>query len=109
MNPGKLDRLCTMQTLTAGRDSGGTPTESWGGDLELWCGYEEKAGREWFGADQRAGEDAVVFTIRYGTNTSGLTTKDRIVFESKNYNILSIKEMPGRKRVLAVLAAARAD
>jgi len=49
------------------------------------------------------------FQIRYSTFARQITPKDQIVFERRVYDIVGIKEMPTRRRMIEITAAARND
>jgi SPP1 family predicted phage head-tail adaptor len=49
------------------------------------------------------------FQVRYSSFTRSITPKDQIVFELRIYDIVGIKEMQGRRRMIEITAAARND
>ena len=94
MNPGRMDRLVTVQHLTETRDAGGGPKQSWSNFCTLWANKAEGTGDEQVNADRREYTNTVVWTCRY---RSDITTKMRITDDAGNvYNILGISEVTRR-------------
>lgn len=97
-----LDETITLQSFT-------TVADSYGGLTKTWATYAtEKARIEY--STTTSGEDyqnhinlstlRIGFTIRW---RSGVTVKDRIVYDSENYDIVKI-EVLGRRRFLKITA-----
>jgi head-tail adaptor len=61
----------------------------------------------------RAGEIAAHLTTRFQVRSSeftrGITPKDTLTCEGREYNIYGIKELEGRKRLLEITAGVRLD
>jgi head-tail adaptor len=61
----------------------------------------------------RAGEVAAHITTRFQLRSSaflrGITPKDTLICEGREYNIYGIKELEGRKQLLEITAGARLD
>lgn len=113
---GRLDRRITIQRATTSADAYGTPVETW---EEIACTNASVeypltgSGEQQFDAVHLATTN-VIFTIRY---RDGLLHTDRIVYDSKNYDITRIAETAGpgksgaqhapRKAYLAITAEYR--
>ena len=96
MIPGRMNRKITIQEFgddSPAFDSYGAPSGSWGTYTTLWAEKIEQKGREFF-AGGVVGEGVVVWRIRYD---SGITTKMRISYDSKYYDINSIVEIGFRE------------
>ena len=109
---GRLDRRIAIQSATEVADAAGEPIQTWATTVTLWASYEEARGEEHPGADQRVAKRRVQFGIRYRTDVAITPRRDRrIVFDSRNYDILAVHEdarFPRRSR-LTIEAEARAE
>jgi SPP1 family predicted phage head-tail adaptor len=88
MNPGKLDRLITIQALTESRDAGGGIVQTYTTEAQVWAARADAGGREFRSFGQLSAEVNAVFTIRA---YSGLTTKHRIVDSGYRYDIAYVQ------------------
>jgi SPP1 family predicted phage head-tail adaptor len=88
MNPGKLDCLITLQSLTESRDSGGGIVQTYTTEAQVWAQRVDAGGREFRSFGQLSAEVNAVFTIR---SYSGLTTKHRIIDGGHRYDIVSVQ------------------
>lgn len=105
IDAGRYDRQITIQSATETQSSTGYAAESWanlGTDPTVWAQVIQKSGREFFEADKVAAEVVTVFRIHY---RSDLTNKMRIVYNSRNFDILEIKEL-GYFEALEIIAKA---
>jgi SPP1 family predicted phage head-tail adaptor len=95
MNSGLMDELVTVQQFTTTTDSNtGEKLQSWSTYSTPWARIQEaESGSENVDADRREAKQTVTFTLRYD---SGITTKMRIVWEGKNYNIENIADLERR-------------
>lgn len=93
MNSGKLDRYITIQSATETKDSFGAPIQTWATLASVWAQIKEVRGKEYFAAQAVNSEVDTIFAIRY---RSDVTTKMRISYDSKTYDIQSVVEV-GRR------------
>ena len=95
MNPGLMDELVTVQQFTTTTDSNtGEKLQSWSTYLTPWARIQEsESGSESVDSDRREAKQTVTFSMRYD---SGITTKMRILWESKYYNIINIADLERR-------------
>lgn len=105
MRAGRLDRLITIEQPTTTEDAHGQPIPSWSTYTTAWSDKKEKPGAEYFAAGQEISEQVVVFTIRY---YSGITTKMRISYNSKYYDIVGFREL-GRAEGLELVAVVQGE
>lgn len=87
---GKLDKRVTIQQLSAAspaRNDVGEPNETWVAVATVWASVEPLQGREYWAQQQIQSEVSIRLRIRY---RSGLTTKMRVVYGSKIFDIKSI-------------------
>ena len=104
MFAGRLRHKVDIEQLVAGspnQTAEGAPDESWAVYLnDIWASVEPLSGRELFSAQEHHSEVTVRVRVRYRT---GITAKMRVVFESKNYNILYVLDPEERHRELQLL------
>ncbi len=94
MQPGRLDRLVTLQSRTlAAASAYGEKLASYSTLAQVWAERRDVSGREYFAAGQLHAEASAAFRIRY---RSGLTPIHRIVDDGVIYDVLHIAEI-GRK------------
>jgi SPP1 family predicted phage head-tail adaptor len=88
MNPGKLDRLVTVQALTESRDTGGGIVSTYTTEAQVWAKRDDIGGREFRSFGQLAAEVTAVFTIRA---YPGLTTKHRFIDGGYRYDLVAVQ------------------
>lgn len=93
MRAGKLDRRITIRRATYTVNGYGEEVPEWCNIDSVWARQLPSRGSERFAAQEIAATKMVTFNIRY---RSDLTERDRIVFDGKEYNITSIREI-GRR------------
>jgi SPP1 family predicted phage head-tail adaptor len=103
-NIAAMDRLITIQRPTFGTDaSNQKKITAWANistNPTVWANVDEKTGTEVTESEQIVGITQAVFTIRHRTD---LTVEDRVVYNSKNYNIHAIVDV-GRNRFLRLIS-----
>jgi head-tail adaptor len=109
MAAGKLDRIIQIRRLTL-VDDGFAQVESYQVlGLRIPAHFADVSDGERFRASQVQAILTSRFQVRDSDFMRSVTPKDQIVFERRVYDITGIKEMPGRKRMLELTAAARND
>ena len=98
----RLNRKITLQYPTTSQDSYGEEDVTWATYRNVWAQVVQQSGREIFSAGIVAEADTL-FRMRY---ISTLDETWRISYNSKYYNIKSVKEL-GRKEGLEVTAKAQ--
>ena len=102
MLAGKLDRRITFQQPTLSADSFGDPLNVSFSDLgTVWASVQEGKGGERREDDSEVATRTDTFKIR--TPAFSLKPTMRIVYASRNYNILNIKEL-GRNEGFLITA-----
>ncbi len=102
MLAGKLDRRITFQQPTLSADSFGDPLNVTFSDLgTVWASVQEGKGSERREDDSEVSTRTDIFKIR--KPAFNLKPTMRIVYASKNYNILNIKEL-GRQEGFLISA-----
>jgi SPP1 family predicted phage head-tail adaptor len=95
MEAGKLRHRVTIQTATSAQDATGYPVKTWGTLATVWAMVLPLQGRELVAAQQAQSESTVHIRTRY---LSGVTTKDRILFGTRVYEINGIVN-PGERNI----------
>lgn len=88
MRSGRLRHKIVIETVTENRTSTGSISESWATHATVRAGVEPLMGREYQAAQAVTTANQVKFRIRY---LSTVTTKMRINYDSKYYDIQSIQ------------------
>jgi SPP1 family predicted phage head-tail adaptor len=104
MKIGELDRRIIIEVSTPTRDTDGGEIQSWATFSTVWANVDFGTGKEEFEAERLTAIDKTKFTIRY---LSGVTKEMRINFDSKYYNIRSVKQGGMRKEFLELLTENR--
>lgn len=105
MRAGELDRRITLKEPVRTTDTAGGIVTTYTDVATVSAKKRDVSGREKFRAEQVNAELTTRFTIRY---RSDIQNDWRIVFKSKDYDILVIRETE-RNAVLEIDAAARVD
>jgi SPP1 family predicted phage head-tail adaptor len=104
MNPGLLDTLLDVQTVTRTRDAVGGWAESWATSTTEWAQVRPVTGREYLGATQERAEITETIIMRY----RALNARDnRLKNGSLIYDIQHIA-VRGRNASLEILVKRRA-
>lgn len=108
MNAGKLDRRLQLRRATLSHD-GLQNVETWA-DLgaAVWGARKDVSDGERAVAGWLEATTVARFVVRSSELTRGLTPKDRIKTEGRDYDILGIKDL-GRRTFLEITAIARVD
>ena len=91
MHIGSRDRLITIQSPTNSENSEGTVTKSFSTGTQVWAEVIQFGGREQFKHERVNPEVDTMFRIDYLDFTP--SRKDRVVYNSTNYNIFNVREL----------------
>lgn len=102
MRAGDLRHRITIQKppVTETRDSTGGVDESWETFATVWASKAHMTSREFFAAQKSNAETTDLFIIRY---RDSITTKMRVLFGSRTYDIIGANDPDGRRRELHLL------
>lgn len=108
MQAGNLDRRVQFRRAALTDDGFGS-VETWA-DLgsEVWAAKADIPDGERWRAGAVAASVTTRFQLRWSGFSTGITPKDRLVCEGREYDITGIKEI-GRREGLEITANARAD
>lgn len=98
---GRLRHRIIIQVNTPSQNTSGEEIDSWGTFATVSASVEPQSGVEKFDPEQFYSVTTVNFKIRY---LSGVTTKMRISFDSKIYDIESIVQVNMIKKEMEITA-----
>lgn len=90
---GQLRHRLAIQTATESVDAMGGVSESWATDITVWGQITRKGGGEKTTGEAVKATATHEIVIRY---YSGLTPKNRFLFGSREFNILSVRDFDER-------------
>ena len=111
LDPGKMDRLITLERFGEGSpatNAYGEPSGSWGTLAIVWAERMTISDGERWRAGEVGSRITDRFRIRWSSDVSDLDPTDRIAWEGRTYEIHGVKEL-GRREYLEITAAARND
>lgn len=108
MFAGALDRRITLRRATKAQDELGQEIETWADLATVWASRRRASARETLAASEVSAAITDVFEIRYDGAWSDLSPLDRVGFEGRDYDIVSVDEI-GRREGLRIAAVARAE
>lgn len=96
----------SIQSSTDSTNSVGEPVESFStvSNGTVWASIEPISGREYQAVQQIAAETTHKVTIRY---LSGITPKYRVLYGSRVFDILAVRDVEERGRVTELLCRER--
>ena len=103
MNISGMDRKIRVERVIETVDTLGDVRETWSTLMTIFAETRYLKGTEAEEARQLHTETDTKFVIRWSTESAGIRTKDRIVLDSTQYNILSVVPMPGGRPVMIEL------
>jgi SPP1 family predicted phage head-tail adaptor len=108
---GNLDKRIRFERRTVVTDEfGGEGESGWSALFTVWANKQDLSDGEKFAAGERSATISTRFIVRYSLQVAGVTPKDRIVYDSVEYEITGKKETNhGRDRFVEFSVAARAD
>ena len=109
MNAGALDRLVQFRRATSGTDGFGQTTAWSDYGAPQWAAKTDVRDSEKWAAGQVGATLMSRFVVRWSELTSGIDAKDRLVCEGREFEIVGVKEGPGRRQWIEVTAAAGSD
>lgn len=105
----KLDRKISLLRASRVQDSGtGEEIETWSILANVWAGKKDVSDGERMRASEVSAEISTRFVIRWDSAWADINAKDRIQYETRVFDIFSVKEI-GRRQGLEITGTARAD
>lgn len=104
MHAGSLDRRITIQRAAETRGTDGSPTLTWADYMASEpAAFKPDSGSEGEQGDQLQAVIRGTFTIRSSNASKAITQADRILFDSKTWNIDTLNPY-GRKERIEITA-----
>jgi SPP1 family predicted phage head-tail adaptor len=107
MDAGEFDRRITLQRKVEADDGFATVTEGWSDIATVWAKLIPMSGKEILAAAENAAFANARFKIRRDSIWSDLNATDRLMFEEKAHDLISVRS-EGRGFYL-IDAVARGD
>ena len=98
---GDLRHRITLQKQVITINENGFEVKTWQDYRTVWAAASNLHGREYYAAAAVQAENTVKFTIRY---LEGLGTTMRILFQGRQYNIISIDNIKYQNRYMEIKA-----
>ena len=95
MKCGRLRKFVDVERVVQPQDLAGQPQEGWHVITSVYANIEPMGGREYVSANQVVGEANTIIRMRA---LSGLTTKDRISWNGRKFEIVAISDKEERGR-----------
>ena len=106
MRAGLLRHIITIEQVIETQSDTGSITETWQPFLSsIHSTYEPQSGMESFKEDQEQGFETAKFRIRY---RAGITTKMRVNFKGRIYDVLSALDYLGMGKELHIIGKVKA-
>jgi SPP1 family predicted phage head-tail adaptor len=100
INAGDLNLRIILQIPTISRGTDGAEIKTFITHATVWASKKHKTSREFYSSQKINAEITDLFVIRY---RSGVTTRMRVSFDGKYYDILGADDPDGRRRELQLL------
>lgn len=91
---GALRRRIRIETPVYAGDGGGGAVAGWSELATVWASVAEKPGREGLQEDRPRADKLYEVTLRY---RSDVTAEARLIFEGRALQILTLRDLDGRK------------
>lgn len=105
MRIGALDRMIAVERSTPAQSASGEAIDAWATLFTCWARVSYPAAREIFAAGQVQGQMDALFRIRWRSDYTP-ADKDRIAYDGKTYDIVSVNEV-GRREGWDIVARVR--
>ena len=103
MNAGKLNKRIAIQYTGSTQDEFGAQVLTWSTLCNPWASVEPLQGREYFSAKQTISDVDTRFVVRFSTETSAVTPKMRVVYDTKNYDIESVINIDNKDKEMQLV------
>lgn len=99
MRAGPLDRRIEIQAQTTSRSDSGEEEVTWNTIATVAAAKVELRGVERFAAKQITGSSVVTFRFRWSATTAAITTKHRVVYDGREFNVTAVREIGRREGI----------
>lgn len=99
---GHLRHKVQIQSRSATKDGFGQESMTWTTALTVWADIQPLSGRELIAAQAQMAETTHTVVIRY---RAGITPANRVVYQGRVFNVLSVIDEDMRHRTLSLLCS----
>lgn len=92
----EFNRRITLQSFTETKSDSRHPTKTWSGYATVWAKIRTMGGNEKVRNDQVMGLLSMEITIRYSSDVSDVSVKDRITYGSRTLDIKDVRNIDER-------------
>jgi len=103
---GRLNKQITIQQVTETKNSFGEVSEAWSTYNTVWAEIKPISGKEYFNAESVQSEVTHKIKTRY---LSGITTKMRISYDSRVFDIETVINIDERSRYIEMMCTENVD
>lgn len=103
MRPGLLRKSAIIERSTETQDSGGALIRTWQTLVTRRMDVRPLKGNEGFAASQEIGEISHQIRLRYDSEISDLSPRDRIILDGRVLHIISVQNISERSREYKLL------
>jgi len=104
MRSGKLRRRITIESASEAQDTFGEADKTWSSYAVVWASVETLQGKEYFSAQAIHADLQYRFRLRYSATTAAITPKMRVSWNSRTFDIHSIRSIDERNREIHIMA-----
>jgi len=106
-NSGQLKKLVTLERAVITRGDAGSEVESWASLGKRWASIKTNSGAEKVEGQALESEITHRIRVRHDNETAALTTRDRITFYGREFDIKSTVNVREANRDIDILVTER--
>jgi len=99
----EYNRRVSLQSYTESKSVSGQVTKSWTTYATIWAKIRTMSGTEKVRNDQPVGLLSMEVTIRYSSDVSGVSVKDRILYGSDTFDIKNVRNVDEQRIEIRML------
>jgi phage head-tail adaptor, putative, SPP1 family len=100
MRAGRLRHKIEIQQVVETQSATGAVINTWQTYYQARASYEPKSGKEAYTAQQEHAQATAMFRMRY---KAGITTKMRLIYDNRVFDIENVIDVYGRGRELQIM------
>lgn len=108
MLAGRLDRRITIQRRSVTQSGSGAEVVTWQNVATVWAERVTGPGNERYVSAQFVGKSITTFRLRWSDTVKETTTKHRVQFDGRDFDILDVQEI-NRREGLTLYCEARSE
>jgi SPP1 family predicted phage head-tail adaptor len=106
---GQLDRRLTVLRASISYSASNAAVETWATLATVWASKEDVSAAEGVRADEIEAQDTARFIVRSYELTRGISPRDRLRFDGREYNVTGNRESRRRNHMREIDAVARSE